>query len=197
MLYGRGNAGLIKVHLVLISILCCAVAQSADLTGSWVLNQELTEEMQPKIKGTKGLGGGFSGGFIGAGGVMLPIPGTGGGGSAAAQRTLKLPIVLDCTELTLNKQSVKVNVSCNNESYREFFLDDRHGRKTNWRDKKFTESYRSTSRTVKHEFRLIKGDHLKVTVSIRQKGNRSQEHVRVFERKSTSVPDAEATLIQD
>lgn len=197
MLYGRRNAQLIKFLLVLLTLSFCAVAQSADLTGDWVLNAELTEEMQPKVKGTKGLGGGFSGGFIGAGGVMLPIPGTGGGGSAAAQRTLKQPIVLDCGELTLSKESVKVNITCNKESYREFFLDDRHGRKTNWRDRKFTESYRSTSRTVKHEFRLIKGDRLKVTVSIRQKGNRSQEHVRVFERKITPEPAVEASLRQD
>ena len=197
MLSSKENALFVKVQLALISALFGVVASAADITGSWVLNEELTEEMQPKVKGTKGVGGGFSGGFIGAGGIMLPIPGTGGGGTAAAQRTLKLPIVLDCSELNLSKQSVKVNVSCNDENYREFFLDDRHGRKTKWRDRKFTESYKSTSRTVKHEFRWLRGDILKVTVSIRQRGNRSQEYVRVFDRKSSEPPSTEAKPVDD
>ena len=177
-------------HLTVIktlAITCCMLftplLNATDLVGSWVLNDELTKEMQPKLKSTKGVGGGFSGGFIGAGGVMVPIPGSGGGSPVAAQRTLKMPVVLECNELKLDKQSIKVSISCSNQSYRDFFLDDRHGRKTNWRDRRFTESYKSTSRTVKHEFRILKGDLLKVTVSIKPRGNRSQDFVRVFERK--------------
>ena len=170
-------------------ITCCAillatslVAEELDLTGEWTFNDELTEELRPEPKRNRGIGNGLGNVAGGVGRVLIP----GGRGSSpdANAVALKHPVILDCVEFTLTKKSNEIEISCANGSHREFFVGKRHGRNTKWKSKLLTESYSSTSRRVRHEFRLDRDDNLVVTVKVQPKGGASQKYIRAFLRKT-------------
>lgn len=157
-----------------------AWSQSPDLTGTWTLDEELTKELQPPIKKNRRAGG--LRGFVGAGGILTPLPG-GSSTPAAGAAGLKTPLILDCGELTLDKSEKKVTLSCVNGMQREFNVGNLHGRTTKWRKSRLTESYRSTSRSVRHLIKLDRKGNLIATVTIQPKGGISQKYVRAFNRK--------------
>lgn len=156
-------------------------ADESKILGSWILNDELTAELKPKPRKSRSMGG-FGGVSIAAGGIGIPLPG-GVGGPAAAASSLKFPTVLDCEGFELSKEDDKVTLSCEDGSNRDFYIGKKHGRKTSLTSKTLRESYSSTSRTVKHAFKLDKNDNLIVTVRIKAKGGEEQVHVRAFSQE--------------
>lgn len=173
---------------VCLAILFAATASSEtpDLTGTWVLDEELTKELQPPIK--KHRRGQGVRGFVGSGGILTPLPG-GGGSPRADAAGLKTPLVLECGELTLDKSEDKVTISCVNGLKRDFNAGKLHGRNTKLRKSRLTESYRSTSRSVQHLIKLDKKGNLIATVTIQPKGGVAQKYVRAFNRKQEVSED--------
>ncbi|MCY3884015.1 MAG: hypothetical protein OXG24_03780 [Gammaproteobacteria bacterium] len=162
-------------------------AESNDLTGTWVIDVELTEELQPPIKKNRGVARGLRG-FIAGGGVIAPVPG--GSAPAVGAAGLKTPVVLHCSELTLSKDESKITIECANGTEREFNVGNLHGRKTNWKKNRLTESYRSTSRSVRHQFKIDRKGNLIATITIQPKGGVSQKYVRAFNRKPEDHPES-------
>ena len=166
-------------------------ADESKILGLWVLNDELTEELKPKPRKSRSMGG-FGGVTVAAGGIGIPLPGGGMGGPAAAAASLKFPTVLECEGFELGKKDDKVTLSCEDGSRRDFYIGNKHGRKTSLTSKTLRESYSSTSRTVKHAFKLDRDDNLIVTVRIKAKGGEEQVYVRAF---SKEVKDENVTEI--
>ena len=171
-----GIALVLSVALVVVPI---ATIQASEVLGEWVLNTTLTTELKPKPKKARGMGG-FSG--VAIGGIGVPLPGSQTGGPAAAAAGLKFPTVLDCKGMEITQEDEKITLSCDDGSTRDFYVGNKHGRKTVLRDKTLTERYSSTSRTVKHNFKVDSDGYLIVTVRIKAKGGQEQVHVRAFSK---------------
>ena len=88
---------LLAGFLLLVAVGASAKGEPTDLLGDWVLNSELTHELQPKQSG--GGGGGFGSPTISIGGVGVPLPG--GSSSAASGGTARDPRVLRCDAMTV------------------------------------------------------------------------------------------------
>ena len=174
--------------LLAISVL----SDSPNLTGDWTYDEKLTEELQPPTKTTRGFGQRLGGYIGGPGGPGAPNP------NAAS---LKQPVILSCEDLKLIKEAETITVTCSDGSHREFHVGNLHGRKTTWKRKgnQLTESYRSTSRSVKHQIKLDKDDNMIVTVTLKPKGGVSQKYVRAFNRvaeKEKKEEDSENTNVE-
>ena len=152
--------------------------EESNLIGDWVLNEKLTEELRPPVR-NPGVAGGFGRAVLGTVGIPLP----GGSNPAANSVGLRHPIMLECEQMSLTKEGDEVLIECANGTYREFQIGNEHGRRATWKSKRMTESYRSTSRTVRHDVKLEKSGNLIVTVTIKPKGGTSQKYVRAFDPK--------------
>lgn len=162
-------------------------AESGDLTGTWTIDVELTEKLQPPIKKNRGVAQGLRG-LVAGGGVIAPVPG--GAAPAVGAAGLKTPVVLHCSELTLNKIESKITIECANGTRREFNVGNLHGRKTKWKKNRLTESYRSTSRSVRHQLKLDRKGNLIATVTIQPNRGVSQKYIRAFNRKTEDLPES-------
>ena len=178
-----------KIRQLCICLACVlalpVLTDAPDLTGDWELDEELTKKLEPPVRTNRDFGRGLRN-------AVLPVPG-GPGAQNPNAASLKQPLVLDCVGLTLSKIDKTVEIECDNGSEREFHVGNRHGRRTTWRGKRLTESYRSTSRSVKHLFTLDRNDNMIVTVTIKPQGGVAQKHVRAFNRVTESEnpePDA-------
>ncbi|MXW53977.1 MAG: hypothetical protein F4Z66_08370 [Gammaproteobacteria bacterium] len=182
-------------HLALTISTCLVVlmstnawSESPKLTGTWTLDEELTKELQPPIKKNRRAGQGLRG-YIGGGGILTPLPG-GGSSPASGAAGLKVPLILDCSELTLEASEDKITVSCVNGMEREFNVGKVHGRTTKWKKTRLTEFYRSTSRSVRHLIKLDREGNMIATVTLQPKGGVSQKYVRAFNRKPAISEEA-------
>ncbi len=177
---------LMSLGICLVCLLSTPVLTGeTGLKGKWELDEELTEKLEPPIRTNRGFGRGLRN-------AVIPVP-TGPGSQDPNAASLKQPLVLTCVGLTLSKQDETVEIACENGSQREFKVGNRHGRKTTWRNNRLTESYKSTSRRVKHSFKLDRNDNMIVTVTIKPDGGVSQKYVRAFNRVITeSTPGSES-----
>lgn len=177
---------LMSLGICLVCLLSTPVLTGeTGLKGKWELDEELTEKLEPPIRTNRGFARGLQN-------AVLPIPGRQGSQDPNAA-SLKQPLVLDCVGLTLSKKEETVEIACENGSQRKFQVGNRHGRKTTWRNNRLTESYKSTSRRVKHSFKLDRNDNMIVTVTIKPDGGVSQKYVRAFNRVITeSTPGSES-----
>lgn len=152
--------------------------EPTELLGVWVLNSELTHELQPKQSG--GGGGGFATPNISIGGVGVPLPGgssnAGGGGNA------RDPSVLRCNAMTVTMADENVHFLYNGAGEETMKPGNDHGRKTSWRRDKLTQKYNTNVRSVRKTYELDDDGRLIVKVKINPKGSKSATHVRVFER---------------
>lgn len=156
----------------------CFVHAKRDkaITGTWVVNEEATETLQNKVRrtNTRSMGDGPNV-------AVLGVP-AGGAGPSGPNSTLKFPIVLECEEISFQVDDEKVKASCETGVSREFLVGKLHGRITRFRSNVLTESYSSTSRSVKHDIRVDKEGNLVAKVRIKPKNGIAQVYVRVYSR---------------
>ena len=171
----------------LTALLCMTLANPAlgkgeptELLGEWVLNSELTHELQPKQSG--GGGGGFGSPTISIGGVGVPLPG--GSSSAAGNGTARDPRVLRCDAMTVSMTEDNVHFAYNGAGEETMLSGNDHGRKTSWSRDRLTQKYSTNVRKVRKTYELDDDGRLIVKVKISPKGAKSATHVRVFERPS-------------
>lgn len=189
---------LIKILFVCTLVSLCATAvvhakTDKKITGTWVVNEEETETLQSKVRKSnptsRGLGaatGGVSG---------IPVPGA--GGPAGPNSTLKFPIVLECKEISIEVEEEAVKASCESGVSREFLIGKIHGRTTRFRRNVLTESYSSTSRSVRHDIRVDKNGNLVAKVRIKPKYGVSQTFVRVYSRPSETESVKEEAEVEN
>ncbi len=178
---GQTLALSLLLSLLLLADSALAKGEPEGLLGDWVLNSELTHELQPK-QSSGGGGGGFGSPTISVGGVGIPLP---GGTSSAASGGARDPRVLRCDAMTV--QLVEKNVHFLYQGVGEETMKpgDDQGRKTTWRRDSLTQKYTTTSRTVRKSYELDEDGRLIVKVKISPKGAKSATHVRVFERPTS------------
>ena len=160
-----------------------------SITGAWVVNEEATEALQSKVRKSNPTNRGI--GSATGGAVGIPAPSS--GGPSGPNSTLKFPIVLECKEISFEVEDEAVKASCAIGVSREFLIGKIHGRITRFRRNVLTESYSSTSRSVKHDIRIDKKGNLVAKVKIKPKYGVSQTYVRVYSRP----PEAETDPQED
>ena len=148
------------------------------LMGDWVLNSELTHELQPRESGG-GSGGGFAAPSIIVGGVGIPLPGAGTPPVAGAARD---PGVLRCDAMTVTPADGNLHFRYQGAGEEIMKPGNDQGRRTSWNKRRLTQKYTTTSRSVTKTYELDDDGRLLVRVKINPKGSKSVTHVRVFER---------------
>ncbi|MXW07225.1 MAG: hypothetical protein F4X56_07940 [Gammaproteobacteria bacterium] len=148
-----------------------------SITGTWIVNEEATETLQNKVRRSSSTNP-----ALGSGPTVLGIPSPGNSGPSGPNSTLKFPEVLECEEISFEVDEEAVKASCASGVTREFLIGNIHGRITRFRRNILTESYSSTSRSVKHDIRVDKDGNLVAKVRIRPKNGVSQTYVRVYSR---------------
>jgi hypothetical protein len=164
----------------------CAVhakGEPTGLLGEWVLNSELTHELQPKQSG--GGGGGFGTPTISIGGVGVPLPG--GSSSAGGSGGARDPRVLRCNAMTVSMSDDDVHFAYQGAGEETMVSGNDHGRKTSWNSDKLTQKYNTNVRSVRKSYELDDDGRLIVKVKINPKGSKSATHVRVFERPAPAA----------
>ena len=174
--------------LIGLSITTTSYAKAdKSITGTWLVNEEATETLQNKVRKSNTMGSGLGT----AARVVLGVPTPGNSGPSGPNSTLKFPVVLECEEISFEVEEESVNASCASGVTREFLLGKIHGRVTRFRRNVLTESYSSTSRSVKHDIRVDKDGNLVAKVKIKPKQGISQTYVRVYSRPPETDTDAE------
>ena len=148
-----------------------------DITGTWVVNEEVTDTLQDRLRKSNTAGRGF-----GTDGVRVVVGAPPSGGASGPNSTLKFPIVLECKEILFEVEEDKVKASCTSGVSRDFLIGKLHGRVTKFRRNVLTEYYSSTSRSVRHDIRVDKDGNLVAKVKIKPQGGISQTYVRVYSR---------------
>ncbi len=163
--------------LILIPATAYSRGEPTELLGDWVLNSELTHELQPKQSG--GGGGGFGSPTISIGGVGVPLP---GGSRPASGGSARDPRVLRCDAMTVTMTERNVHFAYNGSGEEIMKPGNDHGRKTSWSPTKLTQNYSTNARKVRKTYELDDDGRLIVKVKINPKGAKGATHVRVFER---------------
>lgn len=163
-----------------------------SITGTWLVNEEATETLQNKVRKSSSMGSGLGT----AASVVLGVPTPGNSGPSGPNSTLKFPVVLECQEISFEVEEESVNASCASGVTREFLLGKIHGRVTRFRRNILTESYSSTSRSVKHDIRVDKDGNLVAKVKIKPKQGVSQTYVRVYSRPSETESETEEAEVE-
>ena len=149
-----------------------------SITGTWIVNEEATETLQNRVRRSSTTGDALGT----AATVVLGIPRPANSGPSGPNSTLKFPVVLECEEISFEVDEESVNASCASGVTREFLIGKIHGRVTRFRRDILTESYSSTSRSVKHDIRVDKDGNLVAKVKITPKNGVSQTYVLDYSR---------------
>ena len=177
------RCGLLLATLALLtSPAALAKGEPTALLGDWVLNSELTHELQPQQ--SAGGGGGFGSPSISVGGVGVPLP---GGSSAANSGNARDPRVLRCDAMTVTMAAENVHFAYNGSGEETMKPGNDHGRKTTWNKTSLTQKYSTNDRKVRKTYELDDDGRLNLKVKISPKGAKSATHVRVFERPSAET----------
>jgi hypothetical protein len=169
-----------RLFLAALLLICgpaLAKGEPEALLGDWVLNSELTHEMQPKQ--SAGGGGGFGAPTISVGGVGIPLP---GGASNPQGGNARDPRVLRCDAMSIAMADDDVHITYRGSGEETMKPGNDQGRKTSWRRDRLTQKYSTNTRTVQKSYELDSDGRLIVKVKISPKGAKSATHVRVFER---------------
>lgn len=168
--------------------------QDKAITGTWVVNEEATETLQNKVRRTSSQNRNMA---DGPNIVVLGVP-TPNAGPSGPNSTLKFPIVLECDEISFQVDDEIVKASCETGVTREFLVGRLHGRITRFRANVLTESYSSTSRSVKHDVRVDKDGNLVAKVRIKPKNGDAQVYVRVYSRSGdTESPEPDSNSVHE
>jgi hypothetical protein len=170
---------LAPILALLWSTLLCAAEPPAWLLGDWVLNSEKTHELQPEQRG--GAEVGFGSPSISVGGVGIPLP---GGGGAAPAGSARDPKVLRCDAMTVAMVDANVHFAYQGSGEELMKPGNVQGRRTSWNQRRLTQKYTTTSRSVSKTYELDDAGTLLVRVKFKPKGSKSATHIRVFERPS-------------
>jgi hypothetical protein len=155
---------LVLALLVSVAHAAAAASEPTELLGDWVLNSELTHEMQPMIS---------------VGGVGIPMP---GGSSSAGSGGARDPGVLRCDALTVTMDGENVHFAYRGAGEETMKPGNDQGRKTSWNRSRLTQKYKTNIRSVRKSYELDGDGRLIVKVTINPKGAKSATHVRVFDR---------------
>ena len=155
-----------------------------DIPGQWIYNEDRTAQLQPKSKRIK-KGRNLLG--VSVGGVLMPLPSSTSSGQTDAH--LRVPVILNCSTINIQTKQDRIHMDCGSDGSRDFLFNPKHGRKILLSKRGLRESYSSTSRSVSHEFKIMRDGALKVTVIIKAFRGPKTKYIRVYDRISNTTPD--------
>ncbi len=158
-------------------------ARAETLLGNWVLNQELTRELQPaNTNQKKNMFEGFSGSpSVVVAGIPIPIPGTGGTQEVNSE-PVKDPRVLRCDKMTIELVGEDILFTYVGFGVEQLKPGNVRGTKTTYKSRKLTSRYETTTRKVTKTFELTKEGRLHAIVKLNPKKGKTLVYHRVFDR---------------
>ncbi len=171
---------LVLVLTFLFTSLTLAAGRESAITGTWVINHALTEEIAPDFdKGS--LFDGLGGGQVSVSVMGMPVP-----RNEPAQRTSigspRDPDVLACLEMILQENGGRMVATYQEVGEEEFIRGEFRGRTSNWTHKSLVQNYKTTERKVSKTYELRSDGRLLVTVVVKPKKDKKRVYKRVFER---------------
>ena len=178
------RSSLLFALIVSLAGLLPHVAIADSILGDWVLNQELSRELQPANANQKKkiLGGLGSSGVV-VGGVPIPIPGS-GGTSAVSTGQVKDPQVLRCEKLTIELAGNDILFTFVGFGTELLKQGNVRGTRTSYKSSKLTSRYETTSRKVSKTYELTKEGRLHATVKLNPNKGKTLVYHRIFDRAS-------------
>lgn len=174
--------------LTLLLLLSTSVVMARDsgssLDGTWVINHELTEEVQPEFKNS-GLFDNLGGGRMQVSVMGVPVPTS----EAQPRPTIgnpRDPDVLSCLEMILHDQGTKFLATYQDVGEEEFIKGNYRGRESRWSGKSLTQFYRTTERKVTKTYEIRSDGRLLVTVVIKPNKDKKRVFKRVFDRATAT-----------
>ncbi len=169
----------------LLSGLLPHAATADTLLGNWVLNQELSRELQPaNTNQKKSMFGGLQGSpSIVVGGIPIPMPGS-SSSKEVSTGSVRDPQVLRCAEMTIELVGEDILFTYVGVGTEQLKQGNYRGTKTTYKSKKLTSRYETTSRTVSKTFELTKEGRLHATVRLKPNKGKTLVYHRVFDRAS-------------
>ncbi len=186
---------MLLISTLFLSSLALAGGRESALTGTWIINHELTEEVAPDYNDS-GLFDGLGGGRVSVSVMGVPVP-----RNEPAQRTSigspRDPDVLSCLEMILQEQGDRMVATYQEVGEEEFIRGEFRGRTSRWSRKSLVQDYKTTERKVSKNYEIRSDGRLLVTVVVKPKKDKKRVYKRVFERatgkSAPSKADSEKT----
>lgn len=179
------------IGLCLLSLLPFATAKDdgSALEGTWIINHDLTEEVQPEFKNS-GLFDNLGGGRMQVSVMGVPVP-TSEAQPRASIGTPRDPDVLSCLEMILHDRGDTFLATYQEVGEEEFIKGNFRGREASWNRKSLRQFYKTTERKVTKTYEIRSDGRLLVTVTIKPNKDKKRVFKRVFERATAKTePDA-------
>jgi hypothetical protein len=155
-------------------------AAESHLTGRWMLNHELTREVQPDDPAQRDLLGNLPRTSVSVGGIPLPRT---GGDELPRAGSGRDPTVLHSASLAISEaDDDRLRLVYDGGQSDTLERGNDQGLVSRWSARKLTTRYQTTSRTVSQVYELRRDGTLLVTVKLNPKQGPTLVHKRVFER---------------
>jgi hypothetical protein len=170
---------LFVVTAMLLAVSSPALSKPSKLEGRWILNEELTRQVQPDNTPRTSARDKMPRPTISIGG--MPLPGTGREAPPAPSGSAADPKVLRSTELAIEPtgDSLTLRYAQGSDTYTR---GNQQGIVSRWSERKLSTGYETLSRKVSQTYEVRSDGRLLVTVKLSPNQGRSMIHKRVFER---------------
>ena len=151
------------------------------LLGTWTVNIERTQEVQPNnanVRWWEGLEGNFSTGVY-VGGVPVPV---GGGAKPEGDAGIPNPEMLRCQSFSVERNEQGLLLTYHGVGEEKIRSGAYRGLHSAWSGNKLTSDYESTTRKVKRTLEVQRDGSLLMSVIINPRKGKTRRFKRVFER---------------
>lgn len=158
-----------------------ARAAELELLGTWTVNIERTQEVQPdntNVRWWEGLQGNVSTG-VSVGGIPVPV---GGGIKPEGDAGIPNPEMLRCQSFTIARYEQGVLLTYHGVGEEKIRPGAYRGLHSSWSKRKLNSHYESTSRKVRRTLELQRDGRLLMSVTINPRKGKTRRFKRVFDR---------------
>ena len=166
---------------VALPLSCLARAGEPELLGTWMVNVERTQEVQPdnaNVRWWEGLEGNFSS-HVYVGGVPVPV---GGGAKPEGDAGIPNPEMLRCQTFSVERNEHGLLLTYHGVGEEKIRSGAYRGLHSVWSGRKLTSNYESTSRKVDRTLEIQKDGRLLMSVIINPRKGKTRRFKRVFDR---------------
>lgn len=158
-----------------------AGAAESGLLGTWTVNIERTQQVQPNnanVRWWEGLEGNFSS-YVVVGGVGVPV---GGGAKPEGDAGIPNPEMLRCQSFSIETHERGLLLTYHAVGEEQLRPGAYRGLHSAWSARKLTSDYESTSRKVKRSLQIQQDGRLLMSVTINPRKGKTRRFKRVFDR---------------
>ncbi len=158
-----------------------ALAAESELLGTWTVNVEQTQQVQPNnanVRWWEGLQGNFST-SVTVSGVPVPV---GGGAKPEGDAGIPNPEMLRCQTFSIERNEHGLLLTYQGVGEEKLRPGAYRGLHSAWSDRKLTSNYESTSRKVARTLEIQRDGRLLMSVTINPRKGKTRRFRRVFDR---------------